>query len=53
MLQKKLALEDLIKKALYVGANAIIGIDFDIMTLSSNMIAVSANGTAVTIEKNV
>lgn len=50
---KKLALEDLIKKALYVGANAIIGIDFDIMTLSSNMIAVSANGTAVTIEKNI
>lgn len=32
-------------------ANAIIGVDFDYMTIGNNMIAVSANGTAVTIEK--
>lgn len=34
-----------------VGANAVIGVDFDYLTLGNNMIAVSANGTAVTIEK--
>ena len=28
-----------------------IGIDFDIMTIGNNMIVVSANGTAVVIEK--
>lgn len=31
-------------------ANAVIGVDIDIMTLGSNMIVVSANGTAVIIE---
>jgi uncharacterized protein YbjQ (UPF0145 family) len=48
---KKLAFEDMLKEALYKGANAMIGIDIDIMTIGNNMIAVSANGTAVTIEK--
>lgn len=48
---KKAALENIKAKALVKGANAIIGIDFDIMTFSNNMIAVSANGTAVVIEK--
>lgn len=38
-------------KAAQKGANAIIGIDYDIMTLGNNMIIVSANGTAVKIEK--
>lgn len=33
------------------GANAIIGIDFDILTLANNAIVVSVNGTAVLIEK--
>ena len=33
------------------GGNAIIGIDFDYITFSNNMIGVVANGTAVRIEK--
>ena len=33
-----------------VGGNALIGIDFDILTFNNNMIAVSGNGTAVYIE---
>lgn len=33
------------------GGNAIIGIDFDYITFSNNMIGVIANGTAVRIEK--
>lgn len=48
---KTMALENMIQSALGLGANAIIGIDFDITTLSNNIIAVSANGTAVVIEK--
>lgn len=48
---KNMALDNVIAKALMLGANALIGIDFDIMTLSNNMIAVSTNGTAVVIEK--
>lgn len=49
---KAMALENMTKVALSIGANAIIGIDFDITTLSNNIIAVSVNGTAVKIEKN-
>lgn len=41
------------EKALQLGANAIIGVDFDIMTIGNNMIVVSANGTAVIIKKNI
>jgi len=48
---KKLAFEDMLKEALYKGANAMIGIDIDIMTIGNNMIAVSGNATAVEIEK--
>ena len=33
------------------GGNAIIGVDFDYTTFGNNMIAVSANGTSVEIEK--
>ncbi|MCI8389973.1 MAG: YbjQ family protein [Roseburia sp.] len=40
-----------IEKALNVGANAVIGVDLDLMTLTNNMIVVSANGTAVLIEE--
>lgn len=38
------------EKALRLGANALIGVDFDIMTIAGNMIVVSANGTAVFIQ---
>lgn len=48
---KELAFEDMQKEALYKGANAMIGIDIDIMTMANNMIAVSANATAVKIKK--
>lgn len=48
---KQKALTNLMKHALYQEANALIGIDFDYLTFSSNMIGVSANGTAVLIEK--
>lgn len=52
MLQAKQgALDNLIKNALYVGGNALIGVDFDYITFSNNILGVSANGTAVTIEK--
>lgn len=48
---KNTALHIIRDKALSLGANALIGIDFDIMTIANNMIVVSANGTAVVIEK--
>lgn len=48
---KKLAQNEMTENALLLGANAIIGVDFDILTLANDMIAVSANGTAVTIEE--
>lgn len=48
---KENALIKLKMHAATVGANAIIGVDFDYITFSSNMIGVSANGTAVVIEK--
>ncbi len=38
------------QKALAVKANGIIGIDYDIFMVGNNMIGVSINGTAVTIE---
>ena len=48
---KSLAQDEMLKNAYAKGANAIIGIDFDISTLMDNVVAVSANGTAVVIEK--
>ena len=48
---KNVAKNKLIYEAIEIGANALIGIDFDIMTIGNNMIVVSANGTAVFIEK--
>lgn len=48
---KQIAQENMSVNALVLGANAIIGVDFDVTTFSNNMIAVSANGTAVVIEK--
>lgn len=48
---KGVAQEQMILNAMTMDANAIIGIDFDITTFSNNMIGVSANGTAVVVEK--
>lgn len=48
---KSAALQIIKNRAVNLGANAIIGVDFDIMTIGNNMIVVSANGTAVKIEE--
>lgn len=48
---KQGALQRLIKNALVAGANAIIGVDFDYITFSNNILGVSANGTAVVIQR--
>lgn len=51
MSAKQGALQKLMKNALLAGANAIIGVDFDYVTFSNNILGVSANGTAVVIQK--
>ena len=48
---KQGALNNLIMNALLQGGNALIGVDFDYITFSNNILGVSANGTAVVIEK--
>lgn len=48
---KQGALVNLIKSALMKDANALIGVDFDYITFNNNILGVSANGTAVVIEK--
>lgn len=48
---KENALTKLKMQSAFVGGNAVIGVDFDYLTFSNNMIGVSANGTAVVIEK--
>lgn len=48
---KNMAMSNLIKKAVALESNALIGIDYDIMTIGKSMIVVSVNGTAVLIEK--
>lgn len=45
------AKKQMMNKAADIGANAIIGLDYNIFSLASNMIAVSSHGTAVIIEK--
>lgn len=45
------ATQKLIAKAIDLKANAIIGLDFDYTVFSDNLIAVIANGTAVTVDK--
>ncbi len=45
------AMNMLKKEALKKGANAVIGIDTDIMTVGNNMFVVNATGTAVLLEK--
>ena len=47
----KNALEKMILKSNSAGGNAIVGISFDYITFSGNMIGVVANGTSVVIEK--
>ncbi len=48
---KRNAVDILVKEAIEMGGNAIIGVDFDYVTFNNNMIGISANGTAVTIKK--
>lgn len=48
---KGIAQDRLVMNGIVMGANAVIGIDFDITTFSNNMVGVSANGTAVIIER--
>ncbi|MBO5165519.1 MAG: heavy metal-binding domain-containing protein [Lachnospiraceae bacterium] len=48
---KAMATNTLIENCIYAGGNAIIGVGSDIMTIGTNMIVVSANGTSVKIEK--
>lgn len=48
---KNTVLDNLIVKALEKKANAVIGLDYDIFTLTNNMIIVSLSATAVYIEK--
>ena len=45
------AYEEMLKNAKKICANALIGVYFDYVTLSNNILGVSANGTAVKIEK--
>lgn len=47
---KNIALEGLKKNAVLCGANAIIGVDVDFTTFSSDIMGVVASGTAVKIE---
>lgn len=48
---KDAALKGLAQHSAERGGNAVIGIDFDYITFSSNMIGVVANGTSVIVEK--
>ena len=48
---KESALLKLKAQSVIAGGNAIIGVDFDYINFSSNMIGVSANGTSVVVEK--
>lgn len=48
---KKNAVNDLVKICIMQGANAVVGVDIDIMTVGSNMFVACANGTAVQIKK--
>lgn len=47
----KTALERLVKKAVFSGGNAIIGVAFNVFIFGDNMIGVTASGTSVTVEE--
>ncbi len=51
---KDIAIQEMVNEAKALGGNAVIGVDLDYETISSgastNMLMVSANGTAVVIE---
>lgn len=49
-LAKSKALQKLIVNSILKGGNALIGVDFDFVSFSNNMIGVSANGTSVIID---
>ena len=48
---KESALVKLKAQSVQSGGNAIIGVDFDYINFSNNMIGVSANGTSVVVKK--
>lgn len=48
---KQSSLTKLKVQSVLAGGNAVIGVDFDYLTFANNMIGISANGTAVVIEK--
>lgn len=48
---KRAALYDMITESIKGGGNAIIGVSYEYLTFSGNMIGISANGTSVKIEK--
>lgn len=48
---RNIALKKMRMNAVNIGANAIIGVDFDYVTFSNNMIGVIANGTGVSIRE--
>lgn len=48
---KKNALDSMIKESVSKGGNAIIGISYEMITLSRDMIGVSVNGTSVVVNK--
>lgn len=49
---KNEALEEAVKKAKELGANALIGVDFDMSEVLEGFIMFSVNGTAVVMEKD-
>lgn len=48
---KKAALYEMIMESIKSGGNAIIGITYEYVTFSGNMIGISVNGTSVKIDK--
>ncbi len=50
---KTAATRKLISNSLSMGGNALIGVDFDYITFSNNIIGIVANGTSVLIEKQL
>lgn len=49
---KQSVLNIIIKNSVDLGGNAIIGISYELMAFSGNMIGVSVTGTSVTVRKH-